>query len=404
MMERPSARMADYHYELPEASIARFPLPQRDASRLLLFHEGRISHHVFSQLPGLLPENTLLLFNDTKVIPARLRMPRATGAMIELFLLHPTAPTPELTAAMQVQGQCRWQCLIGNRKRWKPGELLALSFPRGHGNLTLYATQVADDEVAFSWNGDLTFLEVIQAAGQLPLPPYLNREAEAIDYQTYQTVFSRNEGAVAAPTAGLHFTEKTFADLRHQHIRTATVTLHVGAGTFLPVKAADIADHTMHREQLVATTTLLQTLLAHQGPVVAVGTTSLRAVESLYWWGAGLLQGEQPGCIRQFAPYETAGLSLPTRQAAFSALLAWLEATGQMQATGETQLLIMPGYRLRVAAGLLTNFHQPGSTLLLLVAALTGPRWREVYAEAIQQGYRFLSYGDASLLLSDQLS
>ena len=397
-------RIADFAYELPDARIAKYPLTTRDESKLLVCRVAApLTDHTFRDLPALLPPGALLVFNDTRVVRARLRFRKESGTTIEVFCLEPEGTA--LETALNQTHAATWRCLIGNRKKWRDAEPLHL--PLGAGG-TLTATPVGEASdgqwrVHFTWTpADQPFARVLEAAGQLPLPPYLHRDADAADLMRYQTVYARHEGAVAAPTAGLHFTPAVLAALTAHGHATAHVTLHVGAGTFRPVKAAEMADHLMHHETISLTAGTLQTVraaLAAGQPVVAVGTTSARTLESAYWLGARLTQGHpwQPE-VDQWAPYDPAAPAL-SALAALDALLAHLAATDQPALTAATRLLIAPGYRYRIVQGLITNFHQPESTLLLLVAALIGERWREVYTHALAHDYRFLSYGDSSLLL-----
>jgi S-adenosylmethionine:tRNA ribosyltransferase-isomerase len=404
----PPIRVEDYTYDLPETAIASFPLAQRDQAKLLVYRQGAIENLQFQQLPNQLPPGSQLFFNDTKVIPARLRFQKEAteqgpGAQIELFLLHPRQPSSVMSQAMAARGTCVWQCLVGNRRRWKPQQVLQRMLEIRGKSLTLNAEQVAGaaDEVAFSWSDpSFTFAEIVEAAGQVPLPPYLNREATEADRPRYQTVYSVHDGAVAAPTAGLHFTEATLEALHQRGVATHYLTLHVSAGTFQPIKESDATKHTMHAEQLVVSREVLKALLSPEGPVLAVGTTSLRTLESLYWYGVLLQQNSAAEFrIEQHLPYRTAAAALPSRQEAVAQVISYLDRNGLPHLVGETQLFIRPGYRFRVVQGLVTNFHQPGSTLILLVAALIGEDWRRVYAHALQHHYRFLSYGDSSLLL-----
>ena len=400
----------DFVYDLPPGRIAVEPLPDRAASRLLVNRGGVIEDRTFRDLPGELPAGALLVFNDTKVVRARLLAHRPTGGAVELFCLEPVAPHRALEPALAQMGACTWRCLVGNGRRWKEGPV-AVEFTAPDGQpATLWATRQARESggtalIDFRWApGALTFAEVLQGAGRLPLPPYLGRPDTDADAVRYQTVYAAHEGAVAAPTAGLHFTPELLVELQAQGFATAHVTLHVGAGTFQPVKATRMAEHPMHTEPLLVTAALLRQLLAHwPRPVIAVGTTSLRTLESLYWLGAALATGEAAGpalAVGQWQPYENAAdVSV---EAALGALLRYLEASGTNTLQASTQLLIGPGYRFRLVQGLITNFHQPESTLLLLVAALLGPGWRTVYDHALAHGYRFLSYGDSSLLLPGQ--
>ena len=401
-------RVEDYTYDLPSAAIARVPLSQRDQAKLLVYRQGTIEDQRFHQLPDQLPPDSQLFFNDTRVIPARLVFQKkateqGAGARIELFLLHPRQPSPVMSQAMATRDACAWQCLVGNRRRWKPSQILQNTLEIRGKQVTLSAEQAddADDEVVFRWNDpSFTFAEVMEAAGQVPLPPYLNRAATDADRPRYQTIYSAHEGAVAAPTAGLHFTEDTLEALHQRGIGAHYLTLHVSAGTFQPIKEADATQHTMHAEQVVVTSELLETLRTIDGPVVAVGTTSLRTLESIYWYGVLLRQNSETEFrIPQQLPYQTDTAALPTRREAMEQVISYMEGHQLPHLVGETQLFIVPGYRFRVVQGLITNFHQPESTLILLVAALIGEDWRRVYEHALQHNYRFLSYGDASLLL-----
>jgi len=396
----------DFTYQLPPERIAAEPLPNRDQSRLLVSRGGQITDRHFYDLPAELPSHSLLIFNDTKVVRARLFCQKPTGGVVELFCLEPVAPHRAIEPAMQQTGRCVWKCLVGNGKRWKSGPV-TLAFAAHEADALLTAERLETGDgfalIQFSWQpAELPFAEVLRGAGHLPLPPYLHRADTDVDAVRYQTVYAAHEGAVAAPTAGLHFSEAVLADLASRGMRTGHVTLHVGAGTFQPVKADQMAEHAMHGEPISVQASLLHQLLTHTaGPVIAVGTTSLRTLESLYWLGARLLEHPptEPLALHvpQWQPYEN--LLRPSTTEALQALLTYLETqdTDTLQAT--TQLLIAPGYQFRVAQGLITNFHQPESTLLLLVAALLGPDWRRVYDHALSHDYRFLSYGDSSLLL-----
>ena len=407
----------DFTYLLPAGRIAPEPLPDRAASRLLISRNGQLSDKHFHNLPAELPAGSLLIFNDTRVVRARLLARRPTGGQVELFCLEPVAPHRALELALQQTDHCTWRCLVGNGRRWKEGPV-TLSFATTDGQpATLWAERQAQETgtalIAFRWiPAALPFAEVLRAAGHLPLPPYIARPDTAADALRYQTVYAAAEGAVAAPTAGLHFTPELLSELQQQGFSTGHVTLHVGAGTFQPVKADRMADHPMHTEPILVTAALLRQLLAHRPqPVIAVGTTSLRTLESLYWLGVGLLlTADTPATIRgathpgllvtQWQPYDLAEVAINiSPDMALTALLRHLEAAGTDTLQANTRLLIAPGYQFRLIDGLITNFHQPESTLLLLVAALLGPSWRAVYDHALAQGYRFLSYGDSSLLL-----
>lgn len=387
----------DFSYDLPQERIAQRPLAQRDQSKLLQYQQSVISDHTFTDLPQLLPKNALLLFNNTRVVQARLLFRKESGGLIELFCLEPVLPTAEVQMAMQTTAEAQWLCLVGNNKRWKSGVLVM-----EHAGLQLTAERLAAQGegylIRFRWTpAEHTFAEILQAFGNIPLPPYLQREAEADDTKRYQTVYARFDGAVAAPTAGLHFTDAVFKALTVQGIKRQELTLHVGAGTFKPVKADTMAGHEMHREEIVVTKSLLNSLLAHQGPIIPVGTTSLRTLESLYWMGC-LLQPNDPHLPEpgQFTAYETPATLTP--KAALEHLLQWLEAQQLEQSITYTALMIAPGYQFRYANAIITNFHQPQSTLLLLIAAAVGTQWQHIYAHALQRDYRFLSYGDSSLL------
>ncbi len=394
--------IADYDYPLPEERIAKFPMEQRDHSKLLCLKGDNISEHHFYDLPDLLPKDTLLVFNDTKVIHARLFFRKETGAVIEVFCLEPHQMP--VAQAFEQRERCTWTCFIGNNKKWKEGSLSG-QWSVANGQFTLTATRreaVGNAWVVdFSWTGGFSFAEVIEAAGVIPLPPYLNRQAEVSDATRYQTVYAHHDGSVAAPTAGLHFTPEVFAHLKEKGILTEYITLHVGAGTFKPVSTDTIGQHEMHVEPVHVTADNLRHIIAHQGkPLIAVGTTSVRTLESLYWFGVQLQQNPDLDHmhVNQWDPYtlSTAHYSLPTIQA-FENILTWMERHDSDHLDGETQLMIAPGYQYRVIDGLVTNFHQPKSTLLLLVSALIGDRWHDCYRFALDHGFRFLSYGDSCL-------
>ncbi|MDB5262413.1 MAG: S-adenosylmethionine:tRNA ribosyltransferase-isomerase [Adhaeribacter sp.] len=404
-------KIKDFTYSLPEARIAKFPLADRTASRLLYYQGGTIQDKTFKSLPDLLPPGALLVFNNTKVVQARLFFKRPSGATIEIFCLEPAAPVIDMQLAMQRTGSCTWKCLVGNAKRWKE-EKLKLNFvlPDGTtGSLTATKGDKMEDSylVLFNWEPPhLTFADILSTVGNLPLPPYLNRSATDQDKQTYQTVYAQQEGAVAAPTAGLHFTPEIFQALAVRNIKSVPVTLHVGAGTFKPVKAPEMAQHNMHGEEIFVSAAAISQVLNHlPEPIIPVGTTSLRTLESLYWLGVRVT--ETPDLpvpellVPQWLPYET--VSPPSPAAALQALLVYLKKHQQEHLRATTQLIIAPGYNFKLISGLITNFHQPESTLLLLVSALIGPDWRRVYEHALANDYRFLSYGDSSLLLPAQV-
>ncbi|MEZ0607969.1 S-adenosylmethionine:tRNA ribosyltransferase-isomerase [Fibrella sp. WM1] len=395
----PDLVLDQYQYDLPDERIARFPLPQRDGSKLLVYRQGKLAHHTFRDLPDLLPPNSYLVFNNTKVIPARLLFTRSTGGIVELFLLNPAPADRPITDAMADEGETVWRCMVGNRKRWKADEVLQMSL--GDTVLTAEWANADANEIRFCWQpAHVAFAEIVQQAGQMPLPPYLKRAATEADSATYQTVYARQEGAVAAPTAGLHFTEAVFDDLAKRGIAHDTLTLHVGAGTFQPIKTTDVRAHTMHSEQVIYTQKNLENLLPHLGYVIPVGTTSMRSLESLYWFGVRLLQRHpDPFHLDQHYAYNVPSTEQPDAETAIRAVLTYLRETSQPTLTAHTGIYITPGYQLRVCRGIITNFHQPGSTLILLIATLVGNDWRTIYNEALAHDYRFLSYGDSSLLL-----
>ncbi len=391
-------RIADYTYDLPEERIAKFPLEKRDNSKLLVYKNGQITHKHFYDLPQLLPADTLLVVNNTKVIYARLIFRKPTGAKIEIFLLNPVRPA-EYNQAFQARGQARWACIVGNLKKWKSGELVKI-FQTAGKQQTLTAKRVGqtgDNQIIeFRWTGDLTFSEVLDNIGLVPIPPYLNREATPQDKTAYQTVYSKQEGSVAAPTAGLHFTPRVLEDLQKRGIQTAEVTLHVGAGTFRPVKTETIGGHPMHTEYFTVELDQLRKIREKLGNITAVGTTTLRTLESLYWIGQNLLQDKEPWFVGQWQPYEQQATATPVQ--ALDAIIDYLESMDKECLEAWTQIIIVPGYRFKITDRLITNFHQPQSTLLLLVAAFVGDDWRRIYQYALDNGFRFLSYGDSSLL------
>lgn len=396
--------MEQFNYELPDARIAKYPLEQRDASKLLQWKAGAISDHTFTDLPNLLPFNSLLVFNNTKVIRARLYFRKETGALIEIFVLDPHTPADYALNFQQTE-QCSWNCIVGNLKKWKSG-VLKTNVHIGDTVLEMSAENVAESGsgrlIRFGWNNAAyTFAEVLEAAGRMPIPPYLNRDTEASDETRYQTVYSKVKGSVAAPTAGLHFTPQVFSDLELAGIKTAELTLHVGAGTFQPVKSATIDAHEMHTEHLIVDRSFIEKLVGHTGPVIAVGTTSIRTLESLFWLGNQLNNGDnlKLGILKvdQWEPYRTS--KVHSRHEAFDALLNYMKTNDLMQIQADTQIIIVPGYPFQVIDGMVTNFHQPQSTLLLLISAFLGTDWKRVYDHALESGYRFLSYGDSNLYL-----
>lgn len=397
----PQIRIEDYNYPLPEDRIAKYPLEQRDASKLLSYRNGLIETNKFSDISSILPEGSLMIFNDTKVVPARLHFQRPTGANIEIFCLEPVFPC-EYVSVFASTDRCRWRCIVGNVKRWK-NDTLNLYNPLTDSkikdmNLTadLVEREGETSIVEFSWAGDLPFSKVLEICGSVPIPPYLNRDTEDIDLERYQTLYARYRGSVAAPTAGLHFTEKVLEDIRRRNIQIETVCLHVGAGTFLPVKSSLVSEHTMHREPFVVTLEFLRKLIRRTGKTVAVGTTSVRTLESLYYVGVSCIETGRPSDVDQWAPYSrTYDYSL---EDAIGAIIRYLEDNGLEQLQVGTRIIIVPGYSFKVVDVLVTNFHQPQSTLLLLISAFIGGDWKPVYDYALSEGFRFLSYGDSSIL------
>ncbi len=413
--------ISDYNYSLPDDRIAKFPLNERDHSKLLLYKHGEVKEDVFYHLPNYLPKGALMVFNNTKVIQARIHFRKETGALIEVFLLEPASPT-DYELMFQSSHECAWICMVGNLKKWKEGSLRREFDIKGH-QLTLTATMDRDRTsvqaggtnhwVSFTWdNSNVSFAEILEAVGELPIPPYLNRATEESDKTTYQTVYSKIKGSVAAPTAGLHFTESVLKDLDAHGIDREELTLHVGAGTFKPVKSHEIEGHSMHTEFVVVRRQTLEKLQKHGCKAVAVGTTSVRTLESLYYMGVKLAcnpdVAEQDLHVNQWEPYDLPhddhGLVLvkdkPVSVAeAIGNLIAYLDRDGMNVLHSSTQIIIAPGYTYKIVKALVTNFHQPQSTLLLLVSAFVKGDWRRIYDYALGHDFRFLSYGDSSLLI-----
>lgn len=397
-------RIEDYTYELPDERIARYPLQERDASKLLVYRNGEIAEDIYRNISSHIPSGALMVFNQAKVVHARLLFTKPTGGGIEVFCLAPHTQYADVPTAMVQHGHVLWECLVGGASKWKEG--MVLQIVHTHPSFTLSATIQERKQGSYilklEWdNEQMTFAEVLHHAGKMPLPPYLRRQAEQGDDATYQTVYAKDEGSVAAPTAGLHFTENVLQQLQEKGIQTSFVTLHVGAGTFIPVKSETMHGHNMHAEWIEVTPTVLEQLINNlTGTIVAVGTTSLRTLESLYWIGNKLLNGETINfhdvAVSQWDPYETA-VQHATPDA-LQALDTYMRAHNMPRLITRTQILIAPSYQFRIIKGLVTNFHQPQSTLLLLVAAITGANWRNIYQHALDNGYRFLSYGDGSLL------
>jgi S-adenosylmethionine:tRNA-ribosyltransferase-isomerase (queuine synthetase) len=393
----------EYDYLLPDERIAKFPLAERDASKLLIYNKGNISESWFRNLVDYLPEKTLLVRNNTRVVQARVLFFKETGARIEVFCLEPHSPS-DYVVAFQQREQCEWTCMIGNLKKWKEGMLTRRFDVDGH-SVTLTAERIDSSglshTVRFSWDSSsLTFADILEDVGELPIPPYLNRETEESDKETYQTVYAKVEGSVAAPTAGLHFTDSVLEDLEKHAIRSTEVTLHVGAGTFQPVKSKSIGDHTMHSEMISVTKDTLEELLRNLGSIVAVGTTSVRTLESLYFLGRQLTLSPETFQfqVKQWEPYNSTSL-YPSAEEALSALIDYMNAHQLQKLDADTQIIIAPGYKFRLISGMITNFHQPKSTLLLLISAFVGSDWKKIYDYAFDNEFRFLSYGDSSLLL-----
>ena len=397
----PEIDIRDYNYELPDDRIAKYPLDERDSSKQLIFKDGDITEDIFRNLPSHIPSDALMVFNDTRVVPARLHFRRASGAHIEIFCLEPYSPA-EYNVNFAETRSVQWRCIVGNVKKWK-GDVLYLTNPGASSdvddmNLTARMVRREADTsiVEFVWDNGAPFSKVLEICGTIPIPPYLNRDTESVDLERYQTVYARLRGSVAAPTAGLHFTETVRKELSDRGVALETVCLHVGAGTFLPVKSERVAEHSMHREPFVVTLEFLESLSGRKGKVVAVGTTSVRTLESLYYIGVKCIENGCPGDVGQWEPYEREYAY--TTEEALGALIAWLKANGLDELRVGTRIIIVPGFRFRVVDMLVTNFHQPQSTLLLLISAFVGGNWRPIYEYAMAHGFRFLSYGDSSLL------
>ena len=398
---KPDIRIEDYNYPLPDERIAKYPLAERDGSKLLVYNSGEVAEKSFRDISELIPEGSLMVFNDTKVVPARLHFQRESGAHIEIFCLEPVLPE-EYVSMFAVTDRCRWKCIVGNVKRWK-NDTLHLYNPledRNIASMGLHADLIErcgeTSIVEFSWSDGSPFSKVLEICGSIPIPPYLNRDTENIDLERYQTLYARFRGSVAAPTAGLHFTESVMDKIRERNVDTETVCLHVGAGTFLPVKSSLVSEHTMHREPFVVTLDFLEKLRARKGKVVAVGTTSVRTLESLYYVGVKCLVTGEPGDVDQWEPYNDRPEF--TLEEALDAIIRYLKDRGMTQLQMGTRIIIVPGYDFKVVDVLVTNFHQPQSTLLLLISAFVKGDWHKIYDYALGHGFRFLSYGDSSIL------
>ena len=416
-MKTKEIQIQDYSYVLPDERIAKFPIAERDHSKLLIYHKGEVGEDVFYHLPEHLPQGALMVFNNTKVIQARLHFRKESGALIEIFLLEPAKPA-DYEQMFQTRDCCQWLCIIGNQKKWKEGAL-SRSLEINGRPMTLTATRKGEvgtsQLIEFQWDGGASLAEVIDAVGELPIPPYLNRKAEESDKTTYQTVYSKIKGSVAAPTAGLHFTERVLADLDQHGIEREELTLHVGAGTFKPVKSNTIGDHQMHTEYVAVRRHTIERLLAHNGEAIAVGTTSVRTLESLYYMGLKAMRNpdirEEDLHVNQWEPYEDETSCQCSQKEAepsargmsakvvLQALLDWMVRKELTVLHSSTQIIIAPGYEYKIVKMLITNFHQPQSTLLLLVSAFVKGDWHKIYDYALSHDFRFLSYGDSSLLI-----
>lgn len=405
--------IADFTYSLPENRIANYPLEKRDSSKLLVYKNGNIRDDIYENIASHLPTNSLLIFNNTRVVEARLLFQKPTGGVIEIFCLEPHEQYPDITTAMQQRGSVHWQCLVGGASKWKHGQVLQKIVYAFNKEIILQAVyrekRIDSFVIELSWSdSEMSFAELLHHAGAIPLPPYIKRKAEASDAERYQTLYARYDGSVAAPTAGLHFTDAIFKSLEEKNIQKNFVTLHVGAGTFKPVKSETMRQHEMHAEFIDVSVETIEMIIAYlDKAIIPVGTTSMRTIESLYWLGVKLstVDGQQSTVnghsslpeLNQWEAYDMPMQNMPAKKA-LESLLKWLKKNELKKLIAKTRIIIAPGYRLRIAKGLITNFHQPQSTLLLLIAAIIGDDWRKVYDHALQNGFRFLSYGDGCLL------
>lgn len=397
----PEIRIEDYNYMLPDERIAKYPLESRDSSKLLVYRDSVPEEFSFRSIPEILPDGSLMIFNDTKVVPARLHFQRSTGAHIEIFCLEPVDPEEYVTMFAQTE-RCRWKCIVGNVKRWK-NDTLMLYNPDNDADISglglradLVERTGETSIVEFTWSNPVPFSRVLEICGNVPIPPYLNRETEDVDLERYQTLYARYRGSVAAPTAGLHFTDGVLESIRNRGIDTDTVCLHVGAGTFLPVKSSLVAEHTMHREPFTVTLSLIEKLVSVSGKVIAVGTTSVRTLESLYYVGVSCIETGTPEDVSQWAPYSR---DYPySTEEALGAIIRYMKDNSLKEINVGTRIIIVPGFRFRIVDVLVTNFHQPQSTLLLLISAFVDGDWKNIYDFALKHDFRFLSYGDSSLL------
>jgi S-adenosylmethionine:tRNA ribosyltransferase-isomerase len=394
----------DFTYVLPEDRIAKYPLPQRDASKLLIYKHGRITEDIYRNLDQYLPANSLIIFNDTKVIEARILFQKSTGGVVEIFCLEPHEQYADITTGMMQKGKILWQCMIGGASKWKHGQVLEKKIRTHNKEVSLLAKYVEKRPdsfvIEFSWSdGSMSFAEILHNAGAIPLPPYIKRKVENLDAERYQTIYAHYQGSVAAPTAGLHFTDDLMQKLKRKKIESEFVTLHVGAGTFKPVKSKTLDEHEMHSEFISISRKAIENILNNlPGNIVAVGTTSLRTIESLYWLGLKIKAGEKNNFkLSQWDPYELKKDNATVAEA-LEVVLEHMNKTNRNNLDVKTQIIIAPSYEVRIARALVTNFHQPQSTLLLLVAGLVGGDWKKIYTYALENDYRFLSYGDGCLL------
>ena len=403
--EKPVLSVDSFDYPLPDERIAKYPLSPRDSSKLLIYKNGNISENVFASIPDFLPEKSLLVYNNTKVIQARLEFHKTTGARVEVFCLEPVIPA-DYAQSLSSTNECVWKCLVGNLKKWKEGELEKTIYVKDTPctlQVKLLASQENTHTIRFSWdNAQILFADILENAGELPIPPYLHRKTETSDYENYQTVYSKIKGSVAAPTAGLHFTPQVFNEIRKKCIETEELTLHVGAGTFQPIKTADVEQHHMHTEVISVNKKTIEHLQQKLGHIIAVGTTSVRTLESLYFIGCLLAKTSSPEKlhISQWTPYDR-DYDLSAYDA-LQRVIDYMAEHNQQTLHAETQIMIKPGYQFRIVNGMITNFHQPKSTLLLLVSAFVTGNWRKIYDYALDNDFRFLSYGDSSLLWAEK--
>jgi S-adenosylmethionine:tRNA ribosyltransferase-isomerase len=407
MISSTNISLKEFDYTLPENRIAQFPLEKRDSSKLLIWKDGSVSHDIFSKIGDYLPEKCILVFNDTKVIRARLLFSKNTGATIEIFCLEPLSPAKELQTALSQRGSATWECLVGNAKRWRSGRIEKRI--DHHGTTYILAAMKKENlgdgcfSVEFTWEPEkATFAEILEMAGKVPLPPYISRASDENDTSHYQTIYAKYEGSVAAPTAGLHFTKQLLEKLRKKSVLFSNVTLHVGLGTFRPVSSPDILKHQMHEEKIWVHQDTLEMILTNpEKPIIAVGTTSVRTLESLYWIGVKLIVDQSTGLpiVSQWDPYDPKyNIGIPLMEA-LTRILYFFQEKKTKYYSGVTRIMIIPGYEFKVTDGMITNFHLPKSTLLMLIAAFTGNSWKSSYEYALQNDFRFLSYGDACLLI-----